>query len=90
MKKIWDDSILLISNRTDRKISPHMLSGMYFSNEDGYKIFELDQTCRDLANRRITIDKGCLFKIEEGTFMITDLSFDDKRPRRARCTTVPL
>lgn len=88
MKKVYDDNIFLCSNRTDRKIPVHRVSGSYYTDSKGFTVFELDQTKRKLANNRITLTEGCFLLTEENCYKIATLEFAEKRPKTATCTTV--
>jgi hypothetical protein len=89
MKKTYDDSIWLFSNREDRKIPPHSVSGKYYSDPDGFVIFELESTKRDFANSNITIAPGHFLLTDDLTcHKIVSLEFAEKRPKFAKCKTV--
>ena len=88
MKKTYDDNIFLCSDRKDRKIKAHMVSGSYYTDDSGFTIFELDQTKRDFDNSRITIKEGCFLLTEDACYKIVSVFIPDKRPKRLVCTTV--
>ena len=89
MKNTYDDNIWLFSNREDRKIPPHVVSGIYCKDSNGFVIFELDQTKRDFDKSNITIKEGCFLVTDDQTcYKIVSLEFAEKRPKLATCKTV--
>ena len=88
MKKTYDDSIILCSNRTDRKIPPHGITATYYDDEKGFTIFELAHTKRDFANRNLTIDQGYFLVTEDGCYKIVVVSYAEKRPKKITCVAV--
>ena len=88
MKKTHDDTIFLCSDRTDRKIPEHLVSGNYYTTTRGFTIFELDQPKRFFDNKNITISEGCFLQTEENCYKITSISISNKRPKKLVCKTV--
>lgn len=88
MKKTFDDNIFLCSNRQDRKIPVHGVSGTHYTDDNGFTIFELDQTMRDFSNRHVSIDVGHFLLTDENCYKISAISVSEKRPKKVTCTTV--
>ncbi len=88
MKKIYEDNIQLCSNRTERKISPHTVGGSYYTDVDGFTVFDLDETKRSFANRNINICEGCFLVTEDHCYKIVSVSIREKKPKYVSCKTV--
>lgn len=89
MLKNYDDNLYLCSNRKDRKIPPHGISGKFYDDENGFTFFELDQTRRDFANSHVTILPGhFLVTSDKKSYKIIDLSFRGKRPYRVNIKAI--
>ena len=88
MKKTYDDNIFLCSNRQDRKIPVHGVSGTHYSDDNGFTIFELDQTVRDFSNRHVSIGVGHFLLTDEDCYKICSILVAQKRLRKVTCTTV--
>ena len=89
MKKIHDDSIILCSNRTDRKIPPHGgIIANYYTDDKGFTVFELEHTKREFVNRNLVLDIGYFLLTEEGCYKVIEITYAEKRPKRITCKTV--
>lgn len=76
MKKIHDDSIILCSNRTDRKIPPHGgIIANYYTDDKGFTVFELEHTKREFANRNLVLDIGYFLLTEEGCYKVIEITY---------------
>ena len=87
MKTIYD--LTIISNRTDYKVKPRICHGTFLV-KGNQAIFELEESRNWFARHHFVLNEGFTI-IPEGSnmaYIITEITFPDKRPFHPILTTV--